>query len=146
MGWPCPFRSALKRTSVQDFNSFSIMFYYIFSTKWETYFDLLYFCTFRSVSELFPWPLRRVTYSPNVHVTLDILTYVTRQSMFNDNWIQTSRTLKGIETLVSNNYSKVHSNLKPSQNKKGRKNFQLHRFLNTAVTILCSFFWTKKLR
>ena len=27
VGWPCPVRSALKRTPVQDFNSFSIMFY-----------------------------------------------------------------------------------------------------------------------
>ena len=39
-----------KRTPVQDFNFFSIMFYYIISTthikKLETYFDLLYFWTF----------------------------------------------------------------------------------------------------
>ena len=33
--WPCPVRSALKRTPVQDFNSFSIMFYYIFSTTYQ---------------------------------------------------------------------------------------------------------------
>ena len=32
LNWPCPVRSALKRTHVQDFNSFSIMFYYIIST------------------------------------------------------------------------------------------------------------------
>ena len=32
MGWPSPVRSALKRTPVQDFNSFSIIFYYIIST------------------------------------------------------------------------------------------------------------------
>ena len=29
LGWPCPVRSALKRTPTQDFNSFSIMFCYI---------------------------------------------------------------------------------------------------------------------
>ena len=29
--WPCPVRSALKRTPVQDFDSFSIMIYYIIS-------------------------------------------------------------------------------------------------------------------
>ena len=43
LNWPCPVRSALKRTPVQDFSSFPIMFYYIISTtyqKLETYFDL----------------------------------------------------------------------------------------------------------
>ena len=29
VGWPCPVRSALKRTPVQDFNFFSIIFYCI---------------------------------------------------------------------------------------------------------------------
>ena len=33
VGWPCSARSALKRTPMQDFISFSIMFYYIISTK-----------------------------------------------------------------------------------------------------------------
>ena len=40
--WPCPVRSALKRTPVEDFNSFSIMFYYIISTKYQKIGDL--FC------------------------------------------------------------------------------------------------------
>jgi hypothetical protein len=38
--------SALKRTLMQDFNSFSIMFYYILAPhikEFETYFALLYF-------------------------------------------------------------------------------------------------------
>ena len=35
VGWQCPVRSALKRTPVQDFNSFSIIFYYIFSTTYK---------------------------------------------------------------------------------------------------------------
>jgi hypothetical protein len=46
VGWLCPFRSALKRTPVQGFNYFSIVFYFIISTKLETYFALLYFWTF----------------------------------------------------------------------------------------------------
>ena len=40
--WPCPVRSALKRTPVQDFNSFSIMFYNIISTTYQKIGDL--FC------------------------------------------------------------------------------------------------------
>ena len=36
LGWPCPVRSALlKRTPVQDFYSFSIMFYHIISTTYK---------------------------------------------------------------------------------------------------------------
>ena len=42
VGWPCPVRSALKRTPVQDFNYFSIMFYYIISTTYKKLGDL--FC------------------------------------------------------------------------------------------------------
>ena len=42
MGWLCPVRSALKRKPVQDFNSFSIMFYYIISTTYPKIGDL--FC------------------------------------------------------------------------------------------------------
>ena len=42
LNWPCPVRSALKRTPVQDFNSFSIMFYYIISTTYQKIGDL--FC------------------------------------------------------------------------------------------------------
>ena len=57
VGWTCPVRAALKRTPVQDFNSFSIRFYYIISTiyikKLETYFALLYFWTFAVCTTLF---------------------------------------------------------------------------------------------
>ena len=42
LGWPCPVRSALKRTPVQDFNSFSIIFYCIISTTYQKIGDL--FC------------------------------------------------------------------------------------------------------
>ena len=52
LNWPCPFRSAIKRTHMQDFNSFSIMFYYIISTtfkKLETYFALFIYLDFRTV-------------------------------------------------------------------------------------------------
>ena len=42
VGWLCPIRSDLKRTPVQDFKSFSIMFYYIFSTTYQKIGDL--FC------------------------------------------------------------------------------------------------------
>ena len=51
VGWPCPVRSALKRTPVQDFNSFSISIYYIISTTFQKLRDLFYsliildFCT-----------------------------------------------------------------------------------------------------
>ena len=41
VGWPCPVRSALKRTPVQDFNSFSIR--YIISTTYQKIGDL--FCS-----------------------------------------------------------------------------------------------------
>ena len=40
--WPCPVRSALKRTPVQDFNSFPIIFYYIISITYQKIGDL--FC------------------------------------------------------------------------------------------------------
>ena len=40
--WPCPVRSALKKTPVQDFSSFSIIFYYIISTTYQKIGDL--FC------------------------------------------------------------------------------------------------------
>ena len=51
VGWPCPVRSALKKTPVQGFNSFSIMLYYIISTTYQKIGDLFYpvifldFCT-----------------------------------------------------------------------------------------------------
>ena len=35
VGWLCPVRSALKRTPVEDLNSFSIMFNYIISTTYQ---------------------------------------------------------------------------------------------------------------
>ena len=52
VGWPCPVRSALKRTPVQDFNSFSILFYYIISTTYQKIGDLfclVIFLDFRTV-------------------------------------------------------------------------------------------------
>ena len=52
VGWPCLVRSALKRMPVQDFNSFSIMFYYIFSTTYQKIgglFCSLIFLDFRTV-------------------------------------------------------------------------------------------------
>ena len=52
VGWPCPVRSALKRTPMQDFNYFSIMFYYIFSTTYQRIGDLfcpVIFLDFRTV-------------------------------------------------------------------------------------------------
>ena len=42
VGWPCLVRSVLKRTPVQDFDSFSIMFYYIISITYQKSGDL--FC------------------------------------------------------------------------------------------------------
>ena len=39
---PCPVRSALKRTHMQDFNSFSIMFNYLICTKYKKFGDLFY--------------------------------------------------------------------------------------------------------
>ena len=42
VGWPCSVRPALKRTPVQNLNSFSIMFYYIISTTYQKIWDL--FC------------------------------------------------------------------------------------------------------
>ena len=44
MEWPCPLWSALKRKPMQDFNSFSIMFYYIFSTKHQKNWRHIYSC------------------------------------------------------------------------------------------------------
>ena len=52
LNWPCPVRSALKRTPVQDFDSFSIMFYYIISTTYQKIGDLfcpLVFLDFRTM-------------------------------------------------------------------------------------------------
>ena len=52
LGWPCLVRSALKRTPVQNFNHFSIMFNYIFSTTYQRIKDLFYsviFLDFRTV-------------------------------------------------------------------------------------------------
>ena len=52
VGWPCLDRSALKRTPMLDFNSFSIMFYYIISTTYEKIGDLfcpVIFLDFRTV-------------------------------------------------------------------------------------------------
>ena len=56
VGWPCPVRSALKRTSEPDFNSISITFYYYkllapHIKKLETYFALFIFLDFRTVCE-----------------------------------------------------------------------------------------------
>ena len=42
LGWPCPVSSALKRSPVQDFNYFSIIFYCIISTTYQKIGDL--FC------------------------------------------------------------------------------------------------------
>ena len=42
VGWLCPVKSALKRTPVHDFNSFSIIIYYIISTTYQKIGDL--FC------------------------------------------------------------------------------------------------------
>ena len=42
LGWLCPVKSALKRTLMQDLNSFSIMIYYIISTPYQKIGDL--FC------------------------------------------------------------------------------------------------------
>ena len=41
--WPCLLRSALKRTPVQDFNFFSVVFYYIVTTTYQKIWDL--FCS-----------------------------------------------------------------------------------------------------
>ena len=52
MGWPCPVRSALNRTPVPDFDSFSIMFYYIIRTTYQKIGDLfclVIFLDFRTV-------------------------------------------------------------------------------------------------
>ena len=49
LNWPWPFRSALNRTPMQYFNSFSITFYYINTITLETYFALFIFLDFRSV-------------------------------------------------------------------------------------------------
>merc|ERR1712153_287243 len=62
VGWPCPVRSAHKRTPVQDFDSFSIMLYYIFSTTYQTIGDLfspLIFLDFCRVCNYYPSPKRR---------------------------------------------------------------------------------------
>ena len=42
LGWPCPVRSALKRTAVQDFNYFSIIFYYNISNTYQKIGDLFF--------------------------------------------------------------------------------------------------------
>lgn len=42
LGWPCPVRSALKRTPMQDFYHFPMIFYYISSTTYQKIGDL--FC------------------------------------------------------------------------------------------------------
>ena len=52
VGWPCPVRSAFKRTPVQDFNSYSILFFYNISTKYQKIGDLfcpVIFLDFRTV-------------------------------------------------------------------------------------------------
>ena len=43
LNWPCPVESTLKRTPVQDFDSFSIMFYYIISNTYKKNGDLFCF-------------------------------------------------------------------------------------------------------
>ena len=53
VGWPCPVRSALKRTPIQDFNSFSMIFYHTFSSTYQRIGDLfcpVIFLDFRSVT------------------------------------------------------------------------------------------------
>ena len=55
LNWPCPVRSFLKRTPMQDFNSFSLMFYYIISTTYQKIGDLfcpVIFLDFRTVCRL----------------------------------------------------------------------------------------------
>ena len=65
MGWLCPVGSALKRTPVQDYNSFSIMFYFIFSTIYKKIGDLfcpvifLDFCTMCGLTEILEKRLRQ---------------------------------------------------------------------------------------
>ena len=49
LGLPCPVRSALKRTPVQDFSYFSIMYKYIFSTTYQKIGDLFIFLDFLTV-------------------------------------------------------------------------------------------------
>ena len=52
LNWPCPVGSAIKRIPLQDFNSFSIMFYYIISTTYQKIGDLfcpVVFLDFRTV-------------------------------------------------------------------------------------------------
>ena len=52
VGWPCPVRSVLKRTPMQDLNYFSVMFYYIIRTTYQKIGDLfwsLIFLDFRTV-------------------------------------------------------------------------------------------------
>ena len=64
-GMAVPCRSALKRTPMQDFNSFSIMFCYIFRTKYQKIRDLfcpvifLDFCIVWNCNADFCWPWAR---------------------------------------------------------------------------------------
>ena len=53
VGWPCPVRSAPKRTPVQDFNSLSIMFYCIMSRTHHNIGDL--FCPITSLDFRTVW-------------------------------------------------------------------------------------------
>ena len=70
VGWPCPVRSALKRTPMQDFDSFPIMFYYIISTTYQiigAYFALFILLDFRMVCALIS-QLENVTMCPGLPV------------------------------------------------------------------------------
>ena len=52
LNWPCLVKSALKRTPVEDFNSFSIVLYYINSTTYQKIGDLFFpfiFLDFRTM-------------------------------------------------------------------------------------------------
>ena len=73
VGWPCLVRSALKRTPVQDFNSFSIMFCYIISTTYQKIGDLFcldIFLDFRTV-----WPPHLFVCGPSPAVEKRALSY-----------------------------------------------------------------------
>ena len=56
LGWPCPVRSALKRKPMQDFNYFSIMFYYNISTTYQKIGDLFCLVHIYGLSHSVTWP------------------------------------------------------------------------------------------
>ena len=51
MGWPYPVWSALKKTPEQDYNYFSIMYYYIISTKYQKIGDPILLCYISGLSQ-----------------------------------------------------------------------------------------------